>query len=199
MGALALGPPVSGLSLREPEKERRTFRRSLWVLGAVVTASLVVAGAVVVTTQEPQYRYRFTLSFTNPSNHPYTAYFPLPADPEVQASCRWVGNISARIEPSSFGTALRVQGIGGVGMYCDFDAHSLKVMAFTTEGLSASGAIAARVFLDSGETANAASLNLSYNETGKEWVTSRFVQGAVEEGWSAMEISETLVRIQSRT
>jgi len=183
---------VSGIAPRDPVADARRARRGFVTFGALAAAALVVAAAILVASRGPEFEYTYTLTFTEDAGHPYTLLLPLPADREVGAACRYLGNGTPARDTSPYGAVLRVQATGDLSLVCSLRTFEPKALSFTTEGFSARGLPAARVFLNASGFAHHPVLDLAFREAGKQWTTTRFLQGDLVDGWTAVEVREVV-------
>ncbi len=184
---------MSGIAPRDPAADARWTRRGFITFGAVAASALIVAAGVLVASRAPDHEYTYILTFTEDAGHPYTLLLPLPADGQVDSACRFLGNQSAPArDGSTYGEVLRVEGVGDLSVMCTLPTFEPLSLAFSTEGHSARGQLAVRVFLNASGFAQHPTVDLSYREAGPQWTTTRYVQGNLEEGWTTIEIREVL-------
>lgn len=183
---------MSGIAPRDPVADARRSKRAFMTLAAVIAATLVVAAAVLVASRQPDLAYNYTLTFTQEGGYPYTLLLPVPADPDVDAACRYLGNATPVREPSAYGEVLRVESTGDMSLVCALETFEPQPLRFSTEGHSSAGRPAVRIFLNASGLARHPVVDLSFREAGQQWTTTRYVQGDLNEGWTAIEVRQVV-------
>lgn len=183
--------------LRNVEKERVERRRLFWALALTVAAIVVVAGVAALLTRAPDHHYLYSFEYGNSNGAPYLILAPMPVDYEWRQTCRFQGNGTMVGEPSEYGAVVQIRGTGIASIACRFDTWRDLAISLSTEGNSANGRPAARLFLDTNGFAVDSRAVLRISETETTWTTVRDGTGDVFEGWNTLELRQTQERTPS--
>ncbi len=183
---------MSGIGPRDPAADARRTRRGFLLFGAVAAAGLLLAASVLLASREPDLDYTYTLTFTEDAGHPYTLLLPLPQGAAVSDACRYLGNGTHVREDSPYGEVMRVESTGDSALRCSLSTFEPSPLHFTTEGSSAGGRAAVRIFMNTSGTGHHPAIDLAFRELGKQWTTTRYVQGDLFDGWTTIEVREVV-------
>jgi len=180
--------------LRDPSRERRRIRWS-FVAVAVVAALAIAAATLSAFENRPaDHTYRFYATYTNTNGVPYTLLIPLPSEGLIRDAWRFLGNGTAVVDTSSYGSVLRITAHGNVTVSANVSTWRDLSASFTTEGTSAGGRPAGRAYLDATAPPAGSVLNLTLVKTDPTWTLTRALQADLFEGWNTVEVRETLAR-----
>ncbi len=179
---------------RDPARERRNFRWSLLVVAAVATLAIGAATLSAFESRPADHTYRFYATYGNTNDVPYTLLLPLPAESSVRDAWRFLGNGTAVVDSSPYGTVLRITAHGNITVSANVSTWRDLVATFTTEGPSAGAGPAGRAFLNASATPANSYLNVTFTKVDPTWTLLRILHGDLFEGWNTVEVRETLER-----
>jgi hypothetical protein len=180
--------------LRDPEAERRSFwRHGMAIAGVAIVVTAAIAVSLEATRQN-DHHYSFFMSYGTANGAIFTVLLPLPSDPDIRSSLRVATNVSYSTETSPHGLVLRVYGQQNATLYAFLDTWKNLDVAFTTEGTSAQGRPAVRVFLDTDGVAAGSFVRVVFTKVDASWTQERTARGDAFEGWNTLEIQETLTK-----
>jgi hypothetical protein len=177
-----------------PGLERRGGRRRLSVVGAVVVVALTVAGTAAVLNRPIDHHYLYRLEYASANGAPFDLILPLPADPDLQSACRFLGNGTAVPEASPYGRAWHVKAAGNISVACRLDTWKDLPITLSTEGNSVNARPSARAYLDSRGLATLPTVVLQAMKTDSTWTLVRDGTGDLFEGWNALELRQSQER-----
>lgn len=178
--------------LRDPVAERRQGRLTLLAIAVIAVLALAVAGYAAYLQQPIDHHYTYAVSFSNQNGATYVLRVPLPADGEWQAKWAVLGNATASIEETAHGRVLALTGWGPVYAVARLDTWRDVPLVLTTEVLPLSNEARALVELNTTGQNAGAFLSISLREADPSFITERFLEGDLGEGWSTMPFRETL-------
>jgi len=184
--------------LRDPARDRKTMR---WALVAVAVVLSLAVGAATLSALDKRpadHSYVFYASYGNTNGVPYTLLLPLPQDGDIRAAWRFLGNGTAAVESSTYGPVLRIAAHGNITVSANISSWRDLPATFTTEGSSAGGRTAARLYLNATVPPASSFVRISFTKVDPTWTLTRSVDGDVFEGWNTVEIREDLQRTLAR-
>jgi hypothetical protein len=188
---------VAARDARDPALDRRVGKRSA-VLVVTIAAFAISAAVFAAVERRPlDHHYTYYLTYGDANGAPYSLLLPLPTDAELRGTWRFLGNGTAAVGESTFGTVLRVTALGNITLSASLDTWRDLPATLTTEGSGPNGRAVARVLLNSSEAAVTPKLLFTFTKADSAWTLTRSGGPDLFEGWSSLEIRDQQERTPS--
>lgn len=180
--------------LRDPARERRRFRWSLVAVASVAALAIGAATLAAFESRPADHTYRFYASYGNTDGVPYTLLIPLPAESAVRDAWRFLGNGTALVDNSPYGTVLRITAHGNVTVSASLSTWRDLAASLTTEDTGTSAPPVGRAYLNASVPPTGSFLNITFTKVDPTWTLTRALQADLFQGWNTVELRQTLER-----